>query len=201
MTGEQPVYSTHSLQSIWEGVGQGAHREGGSPGNPSGCRGYWCFIFSRWHCVYWDQQKESLHGKLNCFLRKHGAYENARYLFFSLSNMITQILFSIHVSTLFGAQGIFWFIILTQTQGAGGAEGHCMRDTVGIKINHSECSPTLSPKPVLHLCPGLPPCALHSSYPTPETLAPRSLPNTQESSHLLRQDNPRSFLLIGGPVE
>lgn len=58
--------------------------------------------------------------------------------------MVTQILFSIHVSTPFGAQGTLWFIMLALTQGCGGAQGHPLRDRVRIRINHSECSPTLS---------------------------------------------------------
>lgn len=31
-------------------------------------------------------------------------------------------------------------------QGCGRAQGQAMRDRVGIRINHAECSPTLSPK-------------------------------------------------------
>lgn len=116
VTGEQPVYSTHTLQSIWEVGGTGSPQRGGSPGNPSGYHGYWCFIFSRWHYVYWEKQKKTLDEKSNCFLRKYTACENAWY-FVLLSNVITQILFSIHVSTLIGAQGILWFIILAQMQG------------------------------------------------------------------------------------
>lgn len=31
-------------------------------------------------------------------------------------------------------------------QGCGRAQGQAMRDRVGIRINHAECSPTSSPK-------------------------------------------------------
>lgn len=80
VTGEQPADSAYSLQSIWEVGETQSPQRGGSPGNPSGYHGYWCSIFSRWHCVCGDKPGGAEMGNLivsreSAFhMRTHGIF-------------------------------------------------------------------------------------------------------------------------------
>lgn len=85
--------------------------------------------------------------------------------------------------------------MLAPTRGCGGAQGQPMRNGVGIRINHPECSYTLSQAhtsaSVLHLCPGSPPGAVafplnvgQALHPVVQTLV------TWQTEHPLHSTGP-----------